>query len=226
MFGESVLGWLMRGDVGEKAGRWQTQNVMLPARNCRRFLSFIVEKSSAILIGRYQLTETSLIVHWCSADHGLLKTVAKGALRPKSAFAGRLDLFVSADIRWTPSRSGDLHTLAEVALTQPRLHLRDSYNRVLAATYLVKLVEMSVERETPIPEVHELLLKALDYLTTHEPSAALIERFELRFAEALGLSGDGGRPIAALQSVVHRALPVQRAQLWRQMEASKKDRSS
>ena len=185
-------------------------------------LSQTVEKTSAILIGRHQLTETSLIVHWCSADHGLLKTVAKGALRPKSSFAGRLDLFVSADIRWTPSRSGDLHTLAEVALTEPRLHLRDSYNRVLAATYLVKLVEMSVERETPIPDIHDLLHKALDYLVAHDPSAALVERFELRLAEALGLTGDGSRPIAALQSVVHKELPVQRAQLWRQMKAGEK----
>jgi len=181
-----------------------------------------VEKTSAILIGRHQLTETSLIVHWCSAEYGLLKTVAKGALRPKSAFAGRLDLFVSADIRWTPSRSGDLHTLAEVALTEPRLHLRDTYTRVLAATYLVKLVEMSVERETPIPEIYELLQKALDYLITHDPSAALVERFELRLAEALGLTGGGDRPITALQSVVHKELPVQRAQLWRQMQVRAK----
>jgi DNA repair protein RecO (recombination protein O) len=179
-----------------------------------------VEKSSAILIGRYPLTETSLIVHWCTAEHGLLKTVAKGALRPKSAFAGRLDLFVSADIRWTPSRSADLHTLTEVALSSPRLHLRDSYRRVLAATYLVKLVEMCVERETPVLEIHDLLLKALDYLVTHEPSPALVERFELRLTEALGVSGAGGRPVAALQAMVHKALPVQRAQLWRQMESA------
>lgn len=185
-----------------------------------------MEKSSAILIGRHQLTETSLIVHWCTADHGLLKTVAKGALRPKSAFAGRLDLFVSADIRWTPSRTGDLHTLAEVALTSPRLHLRDTYTRVLAATYLVKLVEMCVERETPIPEIHDLLLKALDYLVAHEPSTALVERFELRLVEALGLTGGGGRPVTALQELVHKALPVQRAQLWRQMQARNNDRKS
>ncbi len=179
-----------------------------------------MEKSSAIVIGRHQLTETSLIVHWCTASHGLLKTVAKGALRPKSVFAGRLDLFVSADIRWTPSRTGDLHTLAEVALTEPRLHLRDTYSRVLAATYLVKLVEMSVERETPIPEIHDLLHKALDYLVTHNPSMPLVERFELRLAETLGLTGGAGRPIAALQSVVHKALPVQRAQLWRHLSAA------
>lgn len=172
-----------------------------------------MEKTEAILIGKHILTETSLIVHWCAPELGLFKTVAKGALRPKTPFAGRLDLFVSAEIRFTRSKVSDLHTLAEVAWMDPRLHLRDSYDRVLAATYLVKLVEMVVERETPLPAVYDLLHKALDYLTTHEPSKALVERFELRLAEDMGVAGQPGKAAAALQMAVHQALPVQRRQL-------------
>lgn len=172
-----------------------------------------MDTTTATLIGRHKLTETSLIVNWCSADLGLFKTVAKGALRPKSAFAGRVDLFVTAEIRFTRSRTSDLHTLAEVQWTEPRLHLRESYNRVLAATYLVKLVELMVEREHPLPEVTDLLVKALDYLNTHEPSRALIERFELRLAEDLGVAAPQGKAAAALQMAVHHALPVQRRQL-------------
>ena len=173
-----------------------------------------MEKTEAIIIGRYTLTESSLIVHWCSAELGLFKTVAKGALRPKSAFAGRLDLFVSAELRFTRRTTSDLHTLAEVSWTDPRLHLRDSYDRVLAATYMVRLVEMVVERETPLPTIYDLLHKALNYLTTHEPSKALIERFELRLAEDMGVAGDVGKAAAALQMAVHQALPVQRRQLF------------
>lgn len=172
-----------------------------------------MEKTSAILINRHKLTETSLIVHWCSSDFGLIHTVAKGALRPKSGFAGRLDLFVTAEIRFTRSRTGDLHTLAEAQWTEPRIHLRDSYPRVLAATYLVKLIEMMVEKESPLPELHDLLTKALDYLNTHEPSQELIERFEKRLAEDLGVSAPGSKPSVALQMAVHHALPVQRKQL-------------
>ena len=176
-----------------------------------------MEKTEAIIIGKYTLTESSLIVHWCSAELGLFKTVAKGALRPKSAFAGRLDLFVSAELRFTHSKVSDLHTLAEVVWTDPRLPLRNSYDRVLAATYMVKLMEMVVERETPLPAVYELLRKALDYLTTHEPSKALIERFELRLAEDMGVAGEVGKAAAALQMAVHQALPVQRRQLFERL---------
>lgn len=179
-----------------------------------------MEKTTAILIGRHTLTETSLIVHWCSADLGLFKTVAKGALRPKSSFAGRLDLFVSSELQFTRSQKSDLHTLVETQWTEPRLTLRTSYLRVLAATYMVKLVEMMVERETPLPAIHELLEKALDYLNTHEPSRALIERFELRLAEDLGVSTPQGKAVVALQMAVHQALPTQRRQLWQRMEST------
>jgi DNA repair protein RecO len=169
--------------------------------------------STAVLIGRSRLSDSSLIVHWCTPEHGLIKTVAKAALQPKSAFYGRLDLFVSAEIRWAPSRRSDLHTLAELQWQSSRLQLRQSYDRVLAATYLVKLIEMLVEPQAAIPSIHELLCKALDYLDGKEPSQALLERFELRLAEELGMGGGSGRPIAQLQASVQRALPVQRRQL-------------
>lgn len=182
-----------------------------------------MEKTNAILIGRHTLTETSLIVHWCSPEFGLFKTVAKGALRPKSSFAGRLDLFVSVEIRFVHSHKSDLHTLAEAEWADPRLNLRTSYLRVLAATYLVRLIELMVERETPLPAIHELLEKALNYLNDHEPTKRLIERFELRLAEELGVSAPTGKAAVALQMAVHQALPTQRRQLWQRLEAASPD---
>ncbi|MBB5034450.1 DNA repair protein RecO [Prosthecobacter vanneervenii] len=174
-----------------------------------------MEKTEAILIGRTRYAESSLIVHWCSPDVGLFKTIAKGALRPKSPFSGVLDLFVSADLRFVRSKSSDLHTLAEARWTHPRLGLRESYGRVLAATYLVKLVSLVAESGSPIPEIHDLLVKALDYLAAKDPVPALITRFEQRLAEILGIipGGDSGMASAAIEDSFHRKLPVQRRQL-------------
>jgi DNA repair protein RecO len=176
-----------------------------------------MEKAEAILIGRTRYSETTLIVSWCSAQMGLFQTIAKGALRPKSPLTGLLDLFVSAEIRFTKARMGDLHHLAEARWTQPRLGLRQSYARVLAATYLVKLVQLIAEPHAPLPEVHSLLSKALDYLEHHEPRPALIERFEFRLAEDLGLIGEDnsspGVAAVAIQENFHRRLPDQRKQL-------------
>ncbi|MES2597122.1 MAG: recombination protein O N-terminal domain-containing protein [Verrucomicrobiota bacterium] len=176
-----------------------------------------MEKTEAILINRIRYSETTLIVSWCSAEQGLFKTIAKGALRPKSPLAGLLDLFVSAEIGYAHAKVGDLHTLSEAHWMNPRLGLRHSYGRVLAATYLVKLVELVAEPHTPLPEIHALLGKALDYLCDHDPSAALVERFEVRLAEDLGLVGTGGAlrgaSAHAIEDNFHKRLPVQRRQV-------------
>ena len=172
-----------------------------------------MEKTTAILIARHPLTETSLIVHWCSRECGLFKTVAKGALRAKSSFAGRLDLFVSCEVVFVRSRSSDLHILREVHLAEARLGLRESYARVLAATYMGKLVELVAESETPLDGVYELLLLGLDYLATHEPSLVLVERFERRLCELLGLGMAVSNAAALLSEVFHRPLPPQRESL-------------
>lgn len=172
-----------------------------------------LEKTSAILINRTRLTETSLIVHWCSEDAGLFKTVAKGALRPKSAFAGRLDLFVTCEVVMVRSPKSDLHLLKEVHLTDPRLTLRNSYRRVLAATYFCKLVELVAERETPLAAVHEILQLALDHLNTHEPTLKLVLRFENKLCEHLGLGAVEHGGAALLHDIFHKPMPPQRKQL-------------
>ncbi len=176
-----------------------------------------MEQTEAILVGRSRYGETSLIVQWCAAEAGLFRTIVKGALRPRSPFANRLDLFVSAELSWVRSRRSDLHTLAEVRWVNPRLGLRSGYGRVLAATYLVKLVEQVAEPQTPLPGIYELLAKALDYLAEKEPTRALMERFEWRLAQDLGIApadAEGQKSAARLiEDAFHHRLPPQRRQL-------------
>ncbi len=179
-----------------------------------------MEKATAILINRYRLTESSLIIHWCSAEEGLFKTVAKGALRPKSAFAGRLDLFVTCEVDYTRSIKSDLHSLKEAHLTEPRMGIRESYLRVLAGTYFCKLVEMVAEKETPLDGVHKLLQLSLDYLNTHDPVMKLLHRFENKLCEELGLGAVEHGGAALLHEVFHRPLPTQRGLIMKEIERS------
>lgn len=146
-----------------------------------------MEKTQAILMGRSRISESSLLVTWCTKQFGLLRTRARGALRPASAFAGRLDLFVSAEIALSRPTRGETWTLSEVHLEQSRPGLRREYSRVLAAAYLVRVVQGVVEPLAPVEGLYELLAKALDYLDGHSPSPELIRRFERRVAVDLGL---------------------------------------
>ncbi len=170
-------------------------------------------KTTAILLHRRRLTETSLIVSWCSWQDGLLRTVAKGALRPRSPFAGRLDLFLSAEIDYAPSRRSDLHTLRECVVINHRVNLHESWRRVLAASYFVKLLELVAERDTPVPELADLLARALDFLDRQDPNWRAVLHFERELARALGIHWDhGGAAIQAIRTVYHQ-VPALRGKL-------------
>lgn len=145
-----------------------------------------METDLAYLLKRYELTETSYIVHWLGRDLGKFKTVAKGARRPKSPFAGRLDLFYLNEIRLTRSRSSDLHQLRETRLVDSHAGLRTDYFKVRTAAYLTGLIDDWIEAESPVPEIHALLGTALGYLESNPPTSRLVRRFERRLTELLG----------------------------------------
>lgn len=172
-----------------------------------------VINTEAILIRTTRLTDTSLIVHWFSQERGLVKTVAKGALRPKSPFAGKLDLFYSGEISVAMARQGELHVLREVAVTAWREGLRRSYPAVLMAGYFCQLIEAGTEPGHSDPPIYLLLFGALDHLEKVEPSIKILLHFEKRMVEVLGISGGGGLPEDALRDYLGW-LPSARRELF------------
>lgn len=172
-----------------------------------------VFSTEAILIRTTRLTETSLIVHWMSEEEGLIKTVAKGALRPKSAFAGKLDLFFSGEILFAKARQGELHGLREVSISNWRQGLRRSYATTLMAGYFCQLIEAGVESNHPDPAIFDLLRRALDHLDVESASLRALTHFERQFAVILGVSRENGGGEQALRDHLG-GLPASRKKLF------------
>ena len=128
-----------------------------------------------------------MIVSWCTESLGCIQTVAKGARRPKSLFAGKLDLFFEADIAIAPSRKSNLHTLTEVALRNPFAGIRKNYLRTQTAAYFVELIEVCTERDHHEPEVFVLLRRAFGYLDKNEPNLRAVSHFEAELARITGV---------------------------------------
>jgi len=168
-----------------------------------------METTAAILLRRTRFSDTSLIVTWLSGTHGRLKTIAKGALRPRNRFAGVLDLFFDAEIAFARSARSELHTLREVSLLDAREGLRRDYRAVELASYFVELVELTVEPEHPVPEVHALLSRALDYLGREPASRRALLHFESELARHLGIHA-GGSAADAIFQIAHRLPPARR----------------
>jgi len=178
-----------------------------------------MEQSPAILIRLTKLSDTSLIVHWFTEDAGLIKTVARGARRPGSTFAGKLDLFFSAEVIWSLAKRGELHTLKEVAVTGWRTGLRKTYASTLLAGYCCRLLEQAVEPGHPEAELFDLLRRALDHIDEKGASERAMQHFERELARLFGVSNEYRASDAALRDALGD-LPAIRRELVERLSSS------
>ena len=153
----------------------------------------MIQTATGIILRTRPLTETSLIVHWLTANHGRIATVAKGARRPKSQFLGKLDLFYEAEFSFSRSRRSELHTLREAALRETHPALREDMRQLQQASYGAALIEQVTETETPLAAVFELMHTFLAALSRCPPQARNIFAFELKLLHEMGLTPDLAR---------------------------------
>ena len=150
----------------------------------------MIESTHGLILRVRPLTETSLIVHWLTPELGRLATVAKGARRPKSPFAGKLDLFYASDFSFSRSRHYELHQLREVSLRETHGVIRQDLWKLQQASYAVAFIEQATERETPLAEFFELARAFFQHLCDHPPAAAPILGLELKLLRELGMEPD------------------------------------
>jgi len=150
----------------------------------------MIQSATGLILRTRPLTETSLIVNWLTPALGRVSTVARGARRAKSPFAGKLDLFYEADFTFSRSRRSELHTLREVSLRDLHAALRADLDYLRQASYAATLIEQTTETETPLPAIYELLRGFLAVLPQHSPQPRNIFAFELKLLSELGLRPD------------------------------------
>src|SRR5262245_33397362 len=151
------------------------------------------EKALGLILRTRPLTETSLIVHWLTAESGRIATVAKGARRPKSPFRGKLDLFHSAEFSFVRSRRSELHALREVSLRDTHRALRQDLHLLRQAAYCALLVEQATESDTPLPGIFQLMTDWLAFLSSSAGGPLPVLAFEVKFLGETGLLPDPGQ---------------------------------
>jgi len=199
-----------------------------------------MDSTEAILLRKRKFSDTSLIVSWCTEAFGCIQTIAKGARRAKTPFAGKLDLFFEAEISVVRSRRSNLHTLTEVVLKKPFAGIRSNYLRTQTAAYFVELIEICTERDHREPELFALLQRAFGYLNEKEPTQRAVSHFETELARIAGVHDvkSGGDAVTVPREVgrfAHNSafalgnlfgrLPLSRTPLLKTLAAKAKDSS-
>jgi DNA repair protein RecO (recombination protein O) len=168
---------------------------------------------AAIAIRRSRFSETSLMVTWFTEQGGKVRTSARGALRPSSPLAGRIDLFHETRIFWVASRRGDVHTLKEAEIILPFAPGEPAHLGVQAAAYFAELVAQCTQPEESHPEIYDLLRRGLGYLKKKPPSVPALHHFEKELARFLGIYEKERPAVDALRGYIGH-LPPQRAELF------------
>lgn len=133
-------------------------------RGLRRELGFAALAritDEAICVRHWDWSETSQTVALFTREHGLLRGLAKGAKREKSAFSGGFELLTRGEVGAIVKPSGGLATLTSWDLREAFLGFRRSLRAHYAGLYVADLVGSLLTEEDPHPALYDRTVEAL-----------------------------------------------------------------
>jgi DNA repair protein RecO (recombination protein O) len=177
-----------------------------------------VYKVEAIVLRRANLGEADRVVTLFTREHGRLSAAAKGARKPKSRFAGRLELFTH--LRALLARGKTLDVVSQVEVIDPFPAVRGDLTRMSVASFVAEVTDRGTAEREPQPSIFDALRQALRLIASGDAELA----GHWYAAQILSLSGYGpvtdrcvvcGRPLrtgAAFSLALGGSLcPVDRA---------------
>lgn len=147
-----------------------------------------VVKTDAIVLRAMRIGETSKLVTLFTEHHGKLKVSAKGARRPKSKFAGCLEVSWQVHVTCPVRDDRDLHSLTDAETLRTRPAMLVDLRRLSYAAAACELIDrLSLDHE-PNRRLYLCLVGVLGGLEEVAPEQleSLFWYFQLRVAEALG----------------------------------------
>lgn len=167
-------------------------------------------KSEAICLEMHPWSRTSHVIDWLTPD-GVVTTVVKGAVRPKSAFLGQYDLNYTCEIvRYARLRNG-ASALRECAPIDRRDGLRGDYRALALAGWFRRLAAELAPGGPDCRAWYAALSAALSSLLPADTASRRIANlldFELKVLDMLGLTPDLVREEGSFLLRGERRIPV------------------
>ncbi len=154
-----------------------------------------LEQAEGVIVRMHPFSDTSLILHWITAEHGRIGTLAKGIRKPRSGHAAPVDLLFAGTLGFVRSSRSHLHTFREFVPVERHERLRTDYGKLLQVAYAVALLERATEEDTPIPEFYVLFRSWLAALETQIHQPRMVLAFEARLLVEMGLDPRGAESV-------------------------------
>lgn len=146
----------------------------------------MILKTSAIPLYYTDVSNTSRIVTWLTADYGKLSTIIKGEQRKNSLFRGQYDLFSTSELVFYDRSEKGMHIAKECCTLHRRLVFRSDWRACAAAGYISALFAKTTPRHGHEPERFELFEEMLSYAEEYGRNPVFLIWFDLQFAEFMG----------------------------------------
>ena len=118
-------------------------------------------KSSAVVIGSFDLGESDRVVTFYSREHGKVRGVAKASRRMRSRFGGALELFTLGELVFFDTGRSELVRVDHFDVLEPFAALRVDLERLGQAAWMVECVGRLTAERDPHAALYGLLTRAL-----------------------------------------------------------------
>lgn len=147
-----------------------------------------IQKSEAILLGRQDLRETSLILVFYTKDFGKIKGIVRGVRGPHAQYSGgSLEIFAHDEIVFYERRRSELFTVSQCDLVEFFNPVRESLERLAYASYIVELLDSVTTLGEKNGDVFDLLLNSLRLLGGDSSPKRVARIFEIKLLGLLGM---------------------------------------
>ncbi|NLG48399.1 DNA repair protein RecO [Gordonia sp. (in: high G+C Gram-positive bacteria)] len=144
-------------------------------------------QDEAVVLRQHKLGEADRIITFLTAEHGLVRAVAKGVRRTRSKFGARLEPFAHVDVHFYPGRNLDIITQVDSLNAFSDAIVAD-YGRYTTACAVLETAErLAGEERAPAKHLHRLTVGALQALADNRRERQLIlDAFLLRAMSSAG----------------------------------------
>jgi len=123
----------------------------------------------SFVLRRVRWSESSLILTLYSLDFGRISAIAKGALRPKSSFYGRIELLSKVDISLSRREGRELDTATEASTLDHFEGIRSNPDAFVHSCVFIEWLLNSITGSEPSHPMFHLISCVLDNFTEGAP---------------------------------------------------------
>ena len=146
----------------------------------------MLQKCEGIVIRSTDYGETNKVVTLYTREWGKIGVMARGAKKPNSRLSAITQLFSHG--YYLVQTSSGLGSLQQGEMISSMRSIREDIFLTAYSSYIVELMDKSVEDKKPNPYLFELLYQTLNYLNEGYDHDILLNIFEIKMLNVLGLN--------------------------------------